>query len=107
VMDYFYNSPFYEKNSINHICKIHNQQFNVQKLKMSGIEFNLEFHSKEKDLYYISKSYREKNKLTLISYYYVFKGTIYQSPDLYSLVLSNMESLTNNFVNLVKEINEN
>jgi hypothetical protein len=74
---------------------------------MIGIEFNLEYFNKEKDLFYITKNYREKNKVTLLSYFYIFKGTIYQSPDLYSLLLSNIESLTNNFVNLSNEISKN
>jgi hypothetical protein len=106
-MDYFYLSPFYEKNSINHICNIQKSDFNTQKNKMIGIEFNLEFYNKDKDLFYISKNYREKNKVTLLSYYYVFKGTIYQAPDLYSLLLSNIESLTNNFISLNNEITKN
>ena len=106
-MEYFYASPFYEKNSINHLCNIQKSDFNTQKIKMTGIEFNFEFANKEKDLFYITKNYREKNKITLLSYYYIFKGIIYQSPDLYSLLLSNIESLSNKFVNLVNEINNN
>ena len=105
-MDYFSMSPFYEKNSINYKCFVQNLDFNAQKFRMIGIEFNLEYFNKEKDLFYITKNEREKNKITLLSYYYVFKGTIYQSPDLYSLLLSNVESLTDNFINVIDKLNE-
>jgi hypothetical protein len=106
IMDYFYASPFYEKNSINHICYTQKIDFNSKKFYYSGIEFNIESVDKEKDLFVINKCFRKNFKeSTLISYYYIFKGTIYQSPDVYSVIISNVESIAHNFNTIINEIN--
>ena len=105
-MDYFYLSPFFEKNSINYTCAIQKLDFNTQKYKLTGYEYNLEWFSKDKEIYYISKSLRERDKLSILNYYYIFKGTIFQSPDLKLLMISNVESITNNLTNILDIINE-
>lgn len=104
-MEYFYLSPFYEKNSINQNCLIQKSNFNTQRFRQVGVEFNLEHMSKDKELYFISKNYRKYSEAVLISYYYVFKGTIYQSPDIFSILTSNIESISNNFNNIISELN--
>lgn len=105
IMEYFSYSPFFEKNSINQLCSIQNLDFNKQKYKEVGIEFNLESVSKDKELYLITKSHRRYEESKLISYYYIFKGSVYQAPDIYSVITSNLESITNNFVNIITELN--
>ncbi len=105
-MDYFSLCPFYEKNSINHKCHVQKLEFKTQRLNMTGLEYNLEWVSKDKELFYISKSRRDRTRLTLLNYYYIFKGTIFQSPDLYTLMLSSVESLTHNFNNVLNLIND-
>jgi mediator of RNA polymerase II transcription subunit 6 len=104
VLDYFSKSPFYEKNSINEQCKL--QKIDFQKRTgFTGIEFNVEKGS-VKDLFIISKSFRKNHKESfVICYFYVFKGTIYQSPDVYSIITNNIESIANNFSDIMQEIN--
>lgn len=107
VLEYFALSPFYEKKSINQLCAAQKADFNIKKFQFKGVEFNLEQVSKDKELFLISKNYRKGyNDTYLIAYYYIFKGTIYQSPDIYSIITSNVESITNNLVSIVNEINK-
>lgn len=106
-MEYFSLSSFYERNSINQKCISQKIDFKTKKYGLIGLEYNLESTSLEKDLYIISKSYRRSlNDLDLISYYYVFKGTIYQSPNLFSIITTNLESIANNLNNLILEHND-
>ena len=81
--------------------------FNERKKDFKGIEFNLE-DSKDPDLFIISKSKRNNsNEIILISYYYIFRGNIYQSPNLFSILTSNVESITNNINNLILRKSKN
>jgi len=105
VMDYFSMSPFYEKSSINQACAVQKIDFNTQKTKYVGIEFNLEMAKKDNSLFVISKNYRNYNETTPISYYYEFKATIFQSPDIYSILTRNVESISYNLLNVINEIN--
>lgn len=106
VMEYFSLSPFYEKSSINQACAVQKIDFTTQKTKYVGIEFNLESAKKDNSLFVISKNYRNYNETIPISYYYVFKATIYQSPDIYSILTRNVESISNNLLNVINEINQ-
>lgn len=105
-MDYFSLSPFYEKNSINQICAVQNIDFKSQRFRQTGIEFILDSVNRDKNLFIISKNNRRYQESVVLSFYYVFKGTIYQAPDVYSVITSNIESITNNFVNIVNELNK-
>jgi len=106
-MEYFGLSSFYERNSINQKCISQKFDFKTKKYGMIGLEFNLENLNTEKDLFIISKSFRRSlDDLDLISYYYVFKGTIYQAPNLFSVITTNLESISNNINNLILEIND-
>ncbi len=97
-------SPFYEQNSINQKLLQQKVDFASKRFFHSGIEFNLD--SVSTDLFVISKIYRRNyNDTMLISYYYIFKGTIYQSPDVYSVITNNIESIANNFNNIMNNIN--
>jgi hypothetical protein len=106
-MEYFCLSSFYERNSINQKCISQKIDFKTKKYGLIGLEFNVETINNEKDLFIISKSYRKSvNDLDLISYYYVFKGTIFQSPNLFSIITSNLESISNNINSLILELND-
>jgi hypothetical protein len=106
-LDYFSRSPFYEKNSINELCKTQNVDFAAKKQIYTGIEFTVEPTGGVKDLFVIAKSYRKSYKdVFVISYYYVFKGTIYQSPNIYSIITNNIESIANNITSIISEINK-
>jgi len=107
VIEYFSLSSFYERSSINQKCISQKIDFKTKKFGLIGLEFNQESVNPEKDLFIISKSYRRSlNDLDLISYYYVFKGTIYQSPNLFSVITTNLESIANNINNLILEMND-
>ena len=106
-MEYFSLSPFFEKSSINQACAVQKLDFNSQKTKYVGIEFNLESAKKDNSLFVISKNYRNYNETIPISYYYIFRATIYQSPDIYSILTKNVESISNNLLNIINEVNEN
>jgi mediator of RNA polymerase II transcription subunit 6 len=106
VLDYFSLSPFYEKSSINQNCIVQKIDFNTKKTQFIGLEFNLESFNKEKELFIITKKFRKNyNTTILISTYYVFKGTIYQSPDAYSIITSNIESISHSLVSVINELN--
>jgi hypothetical protein len=108
VLDYFSRSPFYDTNSINEHCKLEKADFNIKKYSCIGIEFNIDSVNPTKDLYIISKSYRKNSRESfIISYYYIFKGTIYQSPNVYSIITNCIEGVAHNFTNIIAEINKN
>jgi mediator of RNA polymerase II transcription subunit 6 len=84
VLDYFYLSPFYDKNSNNEIIKM--QHLDSKLLKgMTGVEYNLE--DGYDDLYILSKIRRfSQNNFEILNYYYILIGTIYQCPDIGSVL---------------------
>lgn len=105
-MEYFSLSPFYELNSINERCLRQKCDFNEKKREFKGIEFNIE-HSIDKEIFIISKNIRKnQQEKILISYYYIFNGSIYQSPNLLSVITSNLESIANNINNIILEKNK-
>jgi len=59
------------------------------------------------DVYIISKNYRlGPNSIILISYYYICKGVIYQSPSLFNVLTRNIENLSNNMLMMLKTVKE-
>ena len=106
-MEYFSLSPFHERNSINQKCISQKYDFNTKKQSLIGIEFNIEHINPDRELFLISKSYRRDfNDIFLISYYFVYRGTIYQSPNLFSVVTTHIESIANNINNVIMELND-
>ena len=106
VMNYFMLSDFYDKKSINQQCIDKGIDFLKNRTKSVGTEFVVESVNKENDLFVISKSYRPKESTRLLCYYYIFKGRIFQSPDLYNVVTSNIQSTASNILNIINEIND-
>ena len=104
-MNYFMLSDFYDKKSINQQCIDKGIDFLKNRTKSVGTEFVVESVNKENDLFVISKSYRQKESTKLLGYYYIFKGRIFQSPDLYNVVTSNIQSTASNILNIINEIN--
>lgn len=102
IMEYFSLSHFYESNSINQRCKVQKIDFLSHKNEYNGIEFNL-IHNENP--YVISKEVRKNPYDTvIISYYYCLNGVIYQSPDLNSVVLSNIQSVASEMNDILKLI---
>jgi hypothetical protein len=106
VLDYFSRSPFYDINSINEHCKIEKIDFNSKRYSCTGVEFNVE-QSNMKDLFIISKSFRKNSRENfVICYYYIFKGTIYQAPNVYAIITNCIEGVAYNFANIITELNK-
>jgi len=89
VLDYFALSGFYDRQCNNEIVKM--QRLDMDKMKqLKGTEFVL-FSHQEPVLYVIRKQRRETPTLAIPqSTYYVINGTIFQSPNVYSVLSSRM-----------------
>lgn len=84
-----------------------NEQLKMQRLgmekltQMRGIEYVL-FAAKEPDLYVIRKQKRESPSSAIPqTTYYIIKGTVYQSPNLFSVLASRTVSKTTYLLNLI------
>ena len=96
VMDYFTDrrNPFYDSNSNNEIVKMQNRSHDML-ANMTGIEYCL-LYVQEPILYVVRKQQRHApTQVTPISDYYIVAGTIYQAPDLCSVVNSRLLSAVN------------
>eukprot|EP01114_Cavostelium_apophysatum_P023615 TRINITY_DN8951_c0_g1_i1.p1 TRINITY_DN8951_c0_g1~~TRINITY_DN8951_c0_g1_i1.p1 ORF type:complete len:257 (-),score=36.23 TRINITY_DN8951_c0_g1_i1:2-772(-) len=87
ALDYFALSGFYDRTCNNEQLKM--QRLPLDKLvQMRGIEYVL-FAAKEPDLYVIRKQKRDSPaNVTPQTSYYIIKGTIFQAPNLYSVLAS-------------------
>lgn len=105
VLDYFAQSPFYDRSSNNQVLKMQSQ-FNdnfygrqdlYSELKnMKGIEFVIVL-AREPDLWIIRKQQRlSPMEVRLKATYFVVGGNIYQAPSVYSIVSSRLLSTTLN-----------
>lgn len=105
VMQYFMLSGFFDQKSINKYCIDHSFDFIKQRVNLTGIEYSLVSVNKENDLFIIGKFYRKHTQSMPLGYFYIFKGTIYQAPDLYSVISSNIQSVSNNLINFINFLN--
>ncbi|KAJ3072425.1 Mediator of RNA polymerase II transcription subunit 6, partial [Quaeritorhiza haematococci] len=92
VLDYFALSQFYDKSSLNEQIKMQ-ARFNelqanmLDRRRMVGLEYDLWYFTYQPSLFVIRKKYRSSpTKVDLIGIYYIIEGTIYQAPDLYTLL---------------------
>ena len=96
VMAYFSDrrNPFYDTTCNNEVLKMQNRSLD-QLANMPGIEYCL-LYVQEPILYVIRKQNRHSpSHVTPIPDYYVVAGTIYQAPDLCSVVNSRLLSAVN------------
>jgi len=57
------------------------------------------------DLFIIKKQYRkDKMNVVPISYYYVYKGVIYQAPSFSSVLNNNIQIVSNNLLDILNEV---
>jgi mediator of RNA polymerase II transcription subunit 6 len=97
ALDYFSQSPFYERSSNNELVKMQTKFSNLsqscltEKLQsMKGIEYCL-VHSVPPTLFVIRSQERIQPSVAIpISSFYIVDGTIYQSPDLYSIIANRL-----------------
>lgn len=96
VMAYFSDrrNPFYDVTCNNEVLKMQNRSLD-QLANLQGIEYCL-LYVQEPILYVIRKQNRNSpSHVTPISDYYIVAGTIYQAPDLCSVVNSRLLSAVN------------
>lgn len=106
VLDYFAESPFYDRTSNNQVLRmqfqfqqipsnIHPQRYLQSKLtEMVGIEFVLA-HVREPDFWIIRKQRRLDPNSTLTEQdYYIIGANVYQSPKIYDILSARMLSIT-------------
>jgi len=107
ALNYFQNSTFYDKSSINEQCRMQNippDQMEEVMRSMRGIEYVLQSAS-EPILYVIRKQYRHSRSSTSpLALYYILIDTIYQSPTIggvaHSRLVKSLFHLTNAFKEL-------
>ncbi|CDW89392.1 mediator of rna polymerase ii transcription subunit 6 [Stylonychia lemnae] len=87
-LDYFYYSPFYDKESNNEKLKCQQQQQSLDKLKEhQGIEFVQTFYDDEQGVYLIEKRYRKSPLETFtISAYFIVFDRIFQASTLKKII---------------------
>ncbi len=96
VMDYFSerSNPFYDRTCNNEVLKM--QRASPDQLhNMTGVEFCL-LHVQDPILYVVRKQHRHSPQhVTPIADYYIVAGTVYQAPDLGSVLNSRLISTVN------------
>ncbi|KAF9200284.1 Mediator of RNA polymerase II transcription subunit 6 [Haplosporangium sp. Z 27] len=91
VLDYFALSPFWDPECNNAVLRMQTQFNNLGEMKqrlseMTGVEFAL-VHEKYPTLFIIQKQRRRSpSEVKPIAIYYVLQGSIYQCPDLQTLL---------------------
>jgi mediator of RNA polymerase II transcription subunit 6 len=95
VFDYFALSPFYDRSCSNERLRMESiHPFDMAHLsKRTGIEYILQ-EAQEPHLFVIRKQKREgPEKVTALAAYYVLDGSIYQAPQLYTVIGSRVVGL--------------
>eukprot|EP00347_Sterkiella_histriomuscorum_P000469 403375738 len=79
AMEYFCNSPFYERDSNNE--RLRQQNLPLDKLKeFTGVEFAITHANDEQNVYLIEKRYRNSPiDTSTITAFYILNGTIFQA----------------------------
>ncbi|CAB0002701.1 unnamed protein product [Nesidiocoris tenuis] len=96
-MDYFSerSNPFYDRQCNNEVVKM--QRLSLDQLvNMTGLEYTL-LHVQDPILYVIRKQLRHSpTSATALADYYIIGGTVYQAPDLASVINSRILSVVHN-----------
>lgn len=125
VLGYFQLSGFYDKSSVNELIIMQGRPID-QLDKIDGVSFRLSFACQrnglvfEKDdlkkpenqlviidqgLAIIDKIERNKNNETTLAKYYILDGSIYQAPDLYSIMSCRIRSAMFHVRESLREVN--
>ena len=106
VMAYFATSPFFDRRSNNEQIRMQNIANGIQNLtggmgakqeeqelkRFTGLEFVL-VHSREPTCFVVQKRWRTSpTETTPLAAYYVINDSIYQAPDLYSILATRLVS---------------
>ncbi|XP_059159537.1 mediator of RNA polymerase II transcription subunit 6-like isoform X2 [Physella acuta] len=97
ILDYFAerSNPFYDRTCNNEHIKMQRLSPD-QMLNMTGCEYSL-LHAQEPILYVIRKQHRHSpTQVTPLADYYIIAGTVYQGPDLCSVVNSRLLNTLHN-----------
>ncbi|CAH0387771.1 unnamed protein product [Bemisia tabaci] len=105
VLDYFSerSNPFYDRTCNNEIVKM--QRLSLDQLtSMTGLEYIL-LHVQEPILYVVRKQHRHSpTQATPLADYYIIAGTVYQAPDLASVVNSRILSSVHHLQSAFEEM---
>jgi hypothetical protein len=93
ILDYFYNSPFYDPKCCNQALR--GQDASLDHLKtMTGIQYLRFPNPHEPKLFVVKKVMRTSpTHLSVLDIYYCIEGTVYQSPDLFDLIKTRSSKL--------------
>ncbi|EGV63777.1 Mediator of RNA polymerase II transcription subunit 6 [Yamadazyma tenuis] len=125
VLDYFSESPFYDRTSNNQVFKMqfqfqppppnlntpleYTKYFESKLSDMVGIEFVIAY-IREPDFWIIRKQNRfSRDNVQILQSYYIIGANIYQSPKLYRLISSRLLNSTYSIktaINLLNNLNE-
>lgn len=98
VLEYFSQSPFFDRQSTNAALKMQSQFHDFgdprEALKrMRGVEFAI--HSEAPEMFVIAKQERENYEdVKLIALYFIMNGNIYLAPSIHSIVTSRLVNAT-------------
>lgn len=99
VLDYFSRSPFYDPASVPEQLKMqarfteHLSENKMDRSAMTGVDYIATSLSLQPSLFVVTSIFRKKNRQPdILQGYYILEGTIYQSPDLFSLIGSRLYS---------------
>ncbi|XP_014243749.1 mediator of RNA polymerase II transcription subunit 6 [Cimex lectularius] len=104
ILDYFSvrSNPFYDRTCNNEMVKM--QRLSLDQLtNMTGLEYVL-LHVQEPILYVIRKQHRHSpTQLTPLADYYIIAGTVYQAPDLASILNSRILTVVHHLQSAFEE----
>ncbi|KAL4237266.1 Mediator of RNA polymerase II transcription subunit 6 [Mactra antiquata] len=104
VMDYFSerSNPFYDRQCNNEVIKM--QRLSQDQLpNMTGVEYIL-LHIQDPILYIVRKQFRHSpQQVTPQTDYYIINGTVYQAPDLCSVLNSRLINCVHNLQSSFEE----
>lgn len=104
VMVYFSNSPFYNRSCKNSYVSMQRTQFEFDS---PGLEYIIEYANEEEGIFVILAQYRESSHVVIPkAMYYITNGSIYQSPDLYSIIEAHTNNALFEFENTLDKIKD-
>jgi len=108
VLDYFSNraNPFYESTCNNQLIKMQGQHMS-NLTQMEGVEYGL-IHHQDPILYIIQKRRRTQTPngpvVTPLAHYHIINGTVYQAPDLASIMNSRLSTALDKVLNAFQDV---
>ncbi|ORY85487.1 MED6 mediator sub complex component-domain-containing protein [Protomyces lactucae-debilis] len=99
ILEYFSQSPFFDRSSNNAVLKQQSQFQNFGDIpqalqKMRGVEFAI-YDARPPDLWTIAKQVRESvEEVQVVNMYFIANGNIYQAPDVDAIMQSRLLNIS-------------